>query len=155
MLPTSINFKTDTDSQVSYSTPALSSIAVDMSMTETQMEDELDSIKKHVKRSVFRFWKFYHKNPHSQYSDNEQTMCGLIMKCMRKKEPESWWLEIRKTAVTALTNQRNNCIKSMNTKYKCKYSLTNSNKLSNQNANNKNFFPLPKPLIPMEALVRT
>ena len=45
MFPTSINFKTDTDSQVSYSTPALSSIVVDMSMTETQKEDELDSIK--------------------------------------------------------------------------------------------------------------
>ena len=75
-----------------------------------------------MKRSVFRIlWKFYHKKLHSEYSDDEQTMCGLLMKCMRKKEPESWWLEVCKTDVNALTNQRNNCIKSMNTKYKCKY----------------------------------
>ena len=155
MFPTSINFKRDTDSQVSYSTPALSSIVVDMSMTESQKDDELDSIKKHVKQSVFRIWKFYHEKPHSEYSDNKQTMCWLLVKCMRKKEPEKWWLEVRKTAVKALTDQRINCIKSMSTKYKCNYSHTDSNKLSNKNANNKNFFPLPKPLSPMEALVRT
>ena len=69
------------DSQVSSSTPALSSITVDMSMTETLKDDELETIKKHVKRSVFRIWKFYFKRQHSQYSDNEQTMCGLLMKC--------------------------------------------------------------------------
>ena len=68
-------------------------------MTETQKEDELDSIKKRAKRFLFRTWKFYHKKPHGEYSDNDQTMCELLMKCMRKKEAERWWLEIRKTVI--------------------------------------------------------
>ena len=149
MMPTSINFKRDTDSQVSSSsTPALSSINVDMSLTETDKDDELDTIKSHVKKYVFRIWKFYHKEPHSEYSDNEQTMCGLLMKSMKKAKPESWWLEVRKTVVTALTNQRNNCIKSMSMKYKCKYSSTaykyKNADPQNQNANNKNSSSLAK-----------
>jgi hypothetical protein len=150
-MPTSINFKKDTDSLVSSSTPGLSSIAVDMSMTETQKDEELDAIKRHVKRSVFRIWKFYHKDPHSKYSDNERTMCGLLMKCMKKKEPESWWKEIRGFAVTALTNQRNNCIKSINTKYKGKYKQIPLP--PNRMPLTKTPFPLPKPTNLMEAFL--
>jgi hypothetical protein len=94
MMPESINFERDTDSQVSSSTPALSIIAVDMSMTKTQKDDELDSIKN---------------------MSNDR--------CSALKEPESWWKEIRGTVVKQVTDQRNNCIKSMSTKYKCKYSI--------------------------------
>jgi hypothetical protein len=119
-LPTSIQVKKSSDSHVTSATPELSS-SLDMSMTEVTAEDQIHIVKRCVKNHVFSIWKFYAKEFDSQFSHDEKTMCGFIMKHTKfRGKDHNWWLEMRRVVVKTHTDLRNNVIKNMQTKFKGK-----------------------------------
>ena len=78
--PRTINVAdTTADSQLSSSIPGLHSI-IDMSMTDIEATSHISLVKTCVKKLMFSYWKFYDKNNDNQYSKDEGTMCGFIIK---------------------------------------------------------------------------
>jgi hypothetical protein len=118
LVPSSIKVKKSSDSLVTSSTPGLTS-TMDMSMTEISAEDQILIVRSCVKK-VFSIWKFYVREYHSQYSRDEKTMCGFIMKQTNIRGDHNWWLEMRRVVVKTHTDLRNNAIKNMQTKFKGK-----------------------------------
>ena len=118
-LPTSIQVitKNSNGSQVSSSIPGLSSI-LDMSMTELSEPDQILIVKACVKNHMFPIWKFYNKEFHSQYSEDERSWCGFICKKTNLKPSLDRWIKMRKVVVKVHTDRRNNVIKNMQSKYK-------------------------------------
>jgi hypothetical protein len=118
-LPTSIKVITNNTngSQVSSSIPGLSSM-LDMSMTELSESDQILIVKACVKNHMFPIWKFYNKEFHSQYSEDERSWCGFICKKTNLKPSLDRWIKMRKVVVKVHTDRRNNVIKNMQAKYK-------------------------------------
>jgi hypothetical protein len=116
-LPSTIKVGKSSDSQLTSSVPGLSSI-VDMSMTENTEENQISVIKTCIKNHVFSIWKFYQKDYHSHFSEDEKTLCGFIMKHTNIRGTENWWLGMRRIVVKTHTDLRNNAIKNMQTKFK-------------------------------------
>ena len=121
--PRTINVaETTADSQLSSSIPGLHSI-IDMSMTDIEATSHISLVKTCVKKLMFSYWKFYDKNNDNQYSKDEGTMCGFIIKHTGidpRKCNKDWWVEMRKTAVKTHTDLRNNAIKTLQIKFKGK-----------------------------------
>ena len=73
---------------------------------------------------MFSYWKFYDRNNDFQYSLDEGTMCGFIIKhtgIEHKKCNKDWWVDMRKTVLNKThTDLRNNAIKTMQIKIKGK-----------------------------------
>ena len=118
-LPSTIKVRKSSDSQVTSSVPGLSSL-MDMSMTEISEENQISMVKGCIKRHVFSIWKFYQKDFHSHFSDDEKTMCGFIMKHTNIRGTQNWWLGMRRIVVKTHTDLRNNAIKNMQMKFKGK-----------------------------------
>ena len=116
-LPSTIKVGKSSDSQLTSSVPGLSSI-VDMSMTENTEENQISVIKTCIKNHVFSIWKFYQKDYHSHFSEDEKTLCGFIMKHTNIRGTENWWLGMRRIVVKTHTDLRNNAIKNMQMKFK-------------------------------------
>ena len=91
---------------------------VDMSMTENSEENQISVIKTCIKNHVFSIWKFYQKDYHSHFSEDEKTLCGFIMKHTNIRGTQNWWLGMRRIVVKSHTDLRNNAIKNMQTKFK-------------------------------------
>ena len=121
--PATINIaETTAGSQLSSSIPGLNSI-IDMSMTEIEADSHISLVKTCVKKKMFSYWKFYDKNNDNQYSMDEGTMCGFIIKhtgIEPKKCNKDWWVEMRKTVLKTHTDLRNNAIKTLQIKFKGK-----------------------------------
>ena len=77
-LPSTIKVGKSSDSQQTSSVPGLSSL-MDMSMTEISEDNQISMVKGCIKRHVFSIWKFYQKDFHSHFSEDEKTMCGFII----------------------------------------------------------------------------
>jgi hypothetical protein len=105
------------DSHVTSSIPGLSSI-MDMSMTEISEENQRLMVRGCIKNHVFSVWKFYQKDFHSHFSEDERTMCGFIMKHTNIRGTQNWWLGMRRIVVKTHTDLRNNAIKNMQIKFK-------------------------------------
>jgi len=118
-LPSSIKVSKSSDSQVTSSVPGLSSL-MDMSMTEISEENQISMVKGCIKRHVFSIWKFYQRDFHGSFSEDQKTMCGFIMKHTNIRGTENWWLGMRRIVVKTHTDLRNNAIKNMQTKFKGK-----------------------------------
>ena len=116
-LPSTIKVGKSSDSQLTSSVPGLSSL-VDMSMTEILEENQISMIKTCIKKHVFSIWKFYQKDYHSHFSEDEKTLCGFIMKHTNIRGTENWWLGMRRIVVKTHTDLRNNAIKNMQMKFK-------------------------------------
>jgi hypothetical protein len=112
-----INVGKSSDSQLTSSVPGLSSL-MDMSMTEISEENQISMIKTCIKNHVFSIWKFYQKDYHSHFSEDEKTLCGFIMKHTNIRGTQNWWLGMRRIVVKTHTDLRNNAIKNMQTKFK-------------------------------------
>ncbi|KAI2502759.1 hypothetical protein MHU86_11663 [Fragilaria crotonensis] len=115
-LPSTIKVGKSSDSQLTSSVPGLSSI-VDMSMTENTEENQISVIKTCIKKHVFSIWKFYQKDYHSHFSEDEKTLCGFIMKHTNIRGTENWWLGMRRIVVKTHTDLEQ-CNKNMQTKFK-------------------------------------
>ena len=118
-LPLTIKVRKSSDSQVTSSVPGLSSL-MDMSMTEISKENQISMVKGCIKRHVFSIWKFYQKDFHSHFSEDEKTMCRFIMKHTNIRGTQNWWLGMRRIVVKTHTDLRNNAIKNMQMKFKGK-----------------------------------
>ena len=105
------------NSHVTSSVPGLSSI-VDMSITEISEENQVLMVKGCIKNHVFSLWKFYQKDFHSDFSKDDKTMCGFIMKHTNISGTQNWWLGMRIIVVKTHTDIRNNAIKNMQIKFK-------------------------------------
>ncbi len=118
-LPSTIKVKHSSDSHVSSSVPGLSSY-LDMSMTEISPDNQVTMVRKCVWKHMFSIWKFYHKEYHAHYSQDERTMCGFLLKNTNLRGNHDWWLEMRRVVIKTHTDVRNNAIKNMQTKFKGK-----------------------------------
>jgi hypothetical protein len=118
-LPSTIKVKKSSDSHVTSSIPGLSSL-MDMSMTEISEENQLLMVKGCIKKHVFSIWKFYQKDFHAHFSEDEKTMCGFIMKHTNIRGSQNWWFGMRRIVVKTHTDLRNNAIKNMQMKFKGK-----------------------------------
>jgi hypothetical protein len=119
-LPSRINVKHSSNSHVSSSVPGLSSY-LGMSMTEISPENQVTMVRKCVrKKHVFSKWKFYHKEHHAHYSQDERTMCGFLLKNTNIQGNHDWWLEMQRVVIKSHTDVWNNAIKNMQTKFKGK-----------------------------------
>ena len=116
-LPSTIKVMKASDSHVTSSIPGLSSI-MDMSMTEISEENQRLMVRGCIKNHVFSVWKFYQKDFHSHFSEDEKTMCGFIMKHTNIRGTQNWWLGMRRIVVKTHTDLRNNAIKNMQIKFK-------------------------------------
>ena len=116
-LPSTIKVKKSTESQVTSSMPGLSSL-MDMSMTEISEENQIVMVKTSVKNHVFSIWKFYQPDFDAPFSEDENTLCGFIMKKSNLRGNQNWWLGMRRIVVKTLTDLRNNAIKNMQMKFK-------------------------------------
>ena len=116
-LPSTIKVGKSSDSQLTSSVPGLSSL-MDMSMTEISEENQISMIKTCIKNHVFSIWKFYQKDFHSHFSEDEKTLCGFIMKHTNIWWTQNWWLGMRRIVVKTHTDLRNNAIKNMQMKFK-------------------------------------
>jgi hypothetical protein len=74
-LPLSIKVSKSRDSQVTSSVPGLSSF-MDMSMTEILEENQISMVKGCIKRHVFSIWKFYQRDFHGSFSENQKQCVG-------------------------------------------------------------------------------
>ena len=120
-VPSSINVSTSTgDSQITSYNPDISSTmpALDMSLTEIQADAQKGQIKSCVRNSIFPIWKFYQREFDSQFSLDERTLCGFLLKHTGLKGDEQWWIRMRKVLRKCHTDMRNNAIKNMQTKFK-------------------------------------
>ncbi|KAI2491744.1 hypothetical protein MHU86_22821 [Fragilaria crotonensis] len=97
-LPSTIKVMESSDSQLTSSVPGLSSL-MDMSMTEISEENQISKIKTCMKKHVFSIWKFYQKDYHSHFSEDEKTLCGFIMKYTNIRGTKNWWLGMRRIVV--------------------------------------------------------
>ena len=75
-------------------------------MTEISEENQISMVKGCIRRHVFSIWKFYQKDFHSHFSEDEKTMCE--------------WLGMRRIVVKTHTDLQNNAIKNMQMKFKGK-----------------------------------
>ena len=105
------------NSHVTSSIPGLSSI-MDMSMTEISEENQRLMVRGCIKNHVFSVWKFYQKDFHSHFSEDEKTMCGFIMKHTNIRGTQNWWLGMQRVVVKTHTDLCNNAIKNMQIKFK-------------------------------------
>ncbi|KAI2512651.1 hypothetical protein MHU86_1647 [Fragilaria crotonensis] len=115
-LPSTIKVMESSDSQLTSSVPGLSSL-MDMSMTEISEENQISMIKTCMKKHVFSIWKFYQKDYHSHFSEDEKTLCGFIMKYTNIRGTENWWLGMRRIVVKTHTDLEQ-CNKNMQMKFK-------------------------------------
>ena len=122
-MPTTIKVnKSGERSQMSSSIPGLGS-SMDMSMNAMTEEQEIALVKLCDKTKMFSFWKFYSRDGDGKFTHNEREMCGfLIRNTPETKTPknEEWWLKMQKHVVKAITDHRNNVIKSVMIKLKGK-----------------------------------
>jgi hypothetical protein len=107
-LPLSIKVSKSSNSQVTSSVPGLSSV-MDMSITEILEENQISMVKGCIKRHVFSIWKFYQRDFHGSFSEDQTTMCGFIMKHTNIRGTENWWLGMRRIVVKIHTDLRNKC----------------------------------------------
>ena len=124
-MPTTIKVNESEESEMSSSIPGLGS-SMDMSMNAMTTQQEITLVKQCVTTKMFSFWKFYSSYGDGQFTHDPTEMCGyLIRNTPKTKKPrnEQWWLEMRKHVTTALTNHRNNVIKSCMNKFKGKQSV--------------------------------
>ncbi len=118
-LPLSIKVSKSSNSQVTSSVVGLSSL-MDMSMTEISEENQISMVKGCIKQHVFSTWKFYQRDFHGSFSEDQKTMCGFIMKHTNIQGTENWWLGMRRIVDKTHTDLCNNAIKDMQTKFKGK-----------------------------------
>ena len=83
-------------------------------------------IKECVKQKLFRCVKFFDREKHGFFSENLNTACGLVMKFCNivstsQQQALAWWREIRPVVIRTISDHRNNCITSMQTRYFRKY----------------------------------
>ena len=96
---------------------------MDMSMNTMTEEQEIALVKLCVNTKMFSSWKFYNRDGDGQFIRDEKKMCGfLIRNTPDTKTPknEEWRLRMRMHVVKALTDHRNNVIKSCMNKFKSK-----------------------------------
>jgi hypothetical protein len=115
-LPSSIKVKHSSNSHVSSSVPGLSSF-LDMSMIEISPENQVTMVRKCVQKHMFSIWKFFHKEYHAHYSQDERAMCGFLLKNTNLQGNHDWWLEMQRVVIKTHTYVWNNAIKNMQTKF--------------------------------------
>ena len=93
-LPSTIKVKHSSNSHVSSSVPGLSSF-LDMSITKISPDNQVTMVRKCVQKHMFLIWKFYHKEYHAHYSQDERTMCGFLLKNTNLRGNHDWWLEMQ------------------------------------------------------------
>ncbi len=86
-------------------------------MAEISEDNQVLMVKGCIKNHVFSIWKFYQKDFHSRFSEDEKTMCG-IMKHTNRRGTQNWWLGMRRIVVKTHTDLRSNAIKNMQIKFK-------------------------------------
>ena len=109
-LPSTIKVKHSSNSHVSSSVPGLSSY-LDMSMTKISPDNQVTMVRKCVQKHMFLIWKFYHKEYHAHYSQDERTMCGFLLKNTNLRGNHDWWLEMQRVVLKTHTDVWNNAIK--------------------------------------------
>ena len=97
-LPSTIKVKHSSNSHVSSSVPGLSSY-LDMSMTKISPDNHVTMVRKCVQKHMFLIWKFYHKEYHAHYSQDERTMCGFLLKNANLRGNHNWWLEMQRVVI--------------------------------------------------------
>ena len=110
----------------SFDGPGVSSIGrlsstLDMSLMEVDPELQVDLVKKCVRQRMFSIWKFYDKEYHAHFNQDENTMCGFLLKHTKLRGNEDWWVQMRKLFLKTHTDMRNNAIKSMQAKFRGKH----------------------------------
>ena len=86
-LPSTIKVMKASDSHVTSSIPGLSSI-MDMSMTEISEENQRLMVRGCIKNHVFSVWKFYQKDFHSHFSEDENYVWVYHEAYEHKRNPE-------------------------------------------------------------------
>ena len=92
-------------------------VNIDMSLTEISDPNFRHIISQCIKQHVFRRCKFYNKEHHGAYNEKPSSFCGIVLKVCHIVANLQWWYNTRKMIVITHTNHRNNCIKSMKTKF--------------------------------------
>jgi hypothetical protein len=76
-----------------------------------------------VKKVLFRKLKFFDKRKYGIFSDNTNTVCGLVIRFCNMSAVEAnheWWEKMRPSVMKMHTDHRNNAIKSIMQKFKGK-----------------------------------
>jgi hypothetical protein len=121
-VPSSIHVSKSTGhSLITTSVPGRSNIPLDMSLTEVKADHQKMLVKDCVRKRIFSIWKFYQREFDSQFSLDEETLCGFILKYTGLQGDEDWWVQIRKVVRKCHTDMRNNAIKNMQAKFKGKH----------------------------------
>jgi hypothetical protein len=93
---------------------------IDMSMAISS-DGMRGIIKECVKPKLFLCVKFFDREKHGFYSENLNTAICNIVPTSQQQEALAWWREIRPVVIRTISDHRNNCIKSMRTRYFRKY----------------------------------
>jgi hypothetical protein len=49
---------------------------------------------------MFLIWKFFHKEYHAHYSQDERTMFGFLLKNTNLRGNHNWWLEMQRVIIS-------------------------------------------------------
>lgn len=83
-----------------------------------------EAIRKCIKQKVFRLLKFCDRDIHGCFNESSKSVCGIVLKfCNLKKAAiaREKWIELRPMVMRAHATHRNNCIKSLQKRYKGKW----------------------------------